>query len=299
MITRGASAAAGLTARALQNVRWITSRPEAQYPACLHDIGHALADAKGGLRRVPSSSIDWALVRDLTDAYLVQQAMEERLVGEHRMKIAGWKAGATNDAVMSMLGVSEPFVGPIFNLDVVETPARVRSGHMTLRGGELEYVFEFSTALDPRDKPYSLEEVEKSIGAVYPAIEIVASRSRDPSLAGTNGLIADQAGHGCLVRGLGLKRTYAGHKKLDPKLPCTLFINGIPAATGDSTNVLGNPINAVQFVVNFLTSRGQSIAPGQFVSSGTVLGKPDVAPSDDIEGEIEGYGKLRVGLDTL
>lgn len=299
MISPSASRLVLPIAKCAKHVRWVTARPGLVYPDCLRQIGKCLADAKGGMRRVLASSIDWSQIRDISDAYIVQRAMEEHLVSHHRMNVVGWKAGATNEAVMSSLGVKEPFVGPIFDQDVLDTPARARTGHLTLRGGELEYVFEFSSAFEPREEPYTLGEVENAIGAVYPAIEIVASRSRDPALAGTVGLIADQAGHGCLVRGLGLKRTYEGHKKLDAKLPCTLLINGMPVASGDSTNVLGSPINAVQFVVNFLTSRGQAIAPGQFVSSGTVLGKPDVAASDLVEGHVEGYGKLRVGLDTL
>lgn len=240
-----------------------------------------------------------SLPQDLDEAYAIQAAAAAE-VNRAGGKTVGWKAGATNDAAMKLMGVSAPFFGPIFASNVVSSPTRVATGSMNLRGAELELVFEIGSNLRAKpDGEYTEAEVMAATRRVYPSMELIGSRFERGTPVDTLSLVADQAGHGCLVVARNLAQSGKDFASADLPGDAWLEVNGVEVARGDPTAVLGHPARAAAFVVNRVIERLGVFRSGQFVTTGTMVGKVDVSPGDGLVAHFSGFGKMRVNLDTL
>jgi 2-keto-4-pentenoate hydratase len=299
-------------ARALSTSRPLLWEGSMEELFAAQNVGKALALAKGAHRFVrvvdvasPSPTdlspavLKTDLPASLEAAYVAQQAMRVEAVERHGLHVVGWKAGATNDGAMQQLGLQTPFWGPIFDKDVITAPARVRTGHYELRGAELEYVFEFGRDLPLQDTDFREEQVKQAVAWVYPAIEIVGTRFARGTAMNANCLIADQAGHGGLVTGRHLKLDAAAFQEMSMESSVVLSINGQEVARGNGLAVMGDPWRSVGWVANALRRSGIALNQGDIISSGTMVGKPPVAPGDEIVGQFEGFGLIRAQLDTL
>ena len=105
---------------------------------------------------------DGVTLTTTADAYAVQDAIIEQL-GE---PVAGWKIGATSDAVMQLLGADEPFAGPMYAPQMHSSPASLRLPRQGILGIESEFSFQLATALPSRGTPYPEDEVAAAVGAV-------------------------------------------------------------------------------------------------------------------------------------
>ncbi|KAA0163877.1 hypothetical protein FNF28_04071 [Cafeteria roenbergensis] len=232
-----------------QALKWSASQPFAQRGMATAERAEALAAAGTVLGRASKAMsfvrvvdgpeaaagevLKASLPLDLDEAYAIQAAGAAE-VNRTGGKTVGWKAGATNEAAMKLMGVSAPFFGPIFASNVVASPTRVATGSMNLRGAELELVFEIGADLQAKpDGEYTEAEVMAATRRVYPSMELIGSRFE-------------------------------------------------PA-----------------FVVNRVIERLGVFRSGQFITTGTMVGKVDVSPGDGLVAHFSGFGKMRVNLDTL
>jgi 2-keto-4-pentenoate hydratase len=115
----------------------------------------------------------------------------------HHTRIGGWKAGATTLASQKKFWIPSPFMGPVFGMDIHDSPGTVVTSDFHMRGVEVEWAFRMGKDLPPIGRPYHETEVMEAVDAVFPALEIVGSRV--PSDVSPKSLIADFGGHGALV----------------------------------------------------------------------------------------------------
>ena len=120
-------------------------------------------------------------------------------------EISGWKCGATNAAAQELLGLSEPFRGPLYpdmmievseEHDPLEPFAIDKHG---ISGVEAEFGLWITQTLTPRDEPYTMREVFESVGGVSPVLEICCSRFVTKQAAPW--IVADGANAGLILRG--------------------------------------------------------------------------------------------------
>ena len=305
-----------LASRSLrQALKWAASQPFAQRGMATAERAEALAAAGTVLGRASKAMsfvrvvdgpeaaagevLKASLPLDLDEAYAIQAAGAAE-VNRTGGKTVGWKAGATNEAAMKLMGVSAPFFGPIFASNVVASPTRVATGSMNLRGAELELVFEIGADLQAKpDGEYTEAEVMAATRRVYPSMELIGSRFERGTPVDTLSLVADQAGHGCLVVARNLAQSGEEFAGADLPGDAWLEVNGVETARGDPTAVLGHPARAAAFVVNRVIERLGVFRSGQFITTGTMVGKVDVSPGDGLVAHFSGFGKMRVNLDTL
>ena len=69
-------------------------------------------------------------------------------------------------------------------------------------------------------------------------------------------------------------------------------IDGTEVARGTGFDVLGDPINALVFAVNYLSAHGIGIQRGQLISTGTMTGIQPVLPGQSLESDFGFLGKL-------
>ena len=68
------------------------------------------------------------------------------------------------------------------------------------------------------------------------------------------------------------------------------------SAHGVSAHVLGDPREALTWLVNDITSRGETLRRGQFVTTGTCHVPLVVEPGDEILADYGVFGKLRMRI---
>jgi 2-keto-4-pentenoate hydratase len=75
-----------------------------------------------------------------------------------------------------------------------------------------------------------------------------------------------------------------------------LYRNGQLAGEGIGSNVLGDPREALTWLVNDVTSRGETLKAGQLVTTGTCLVPVTVQAGDEILSDYGVFGKLRIQI---
>ena len=146
----------------------------------MSDLAQRLRDARVTGKTVDVA--DEARPRTVDVAYSVQARIVE-LAGT---AVAGYKIGATAQPVMDMMGLNEPFWGPLLERFVHEPGSDVPIVPAHRAGIETEFVVGLGADLPPREEPYALEDAESVVAWVSPGFELVGFpyRERGYSFAG-------------------------------------------------------------------------------------------------------------------
>jgi 2-keto-4-pentenoate hydratase len=219
-------------------------------------------------------------------------AIQEQWVEEVSDEIAGWKIAATSEAGQKHIQVSGPIAGPIFAHRVRGDGAEVSLTGVGMRVAECEVVFRLRARLVPRGQPYVRRDVLAAVTSVQPGIEVPDSRFSRFERAGEAQLIADCACMNEMVLG---ESIVADHR-LDSlaRLDVRAAMGSGAVHTGIGANALGDPVEALVWLVNELTSQGRAIEAGQFVTTGTCVTPIPVVPGDTIAVDYGWLGRLGV-----
>lgn len=199
------------------------------------------------------------------EAYHVQDGLIDQLLAHYGGAVIGYKVACTNVTAQRQLHVDAPFSGRLLSAFFFESPARVDASKFFMRVVEAEFGFEMARDLPPISKPRSRDEIAAAVKGVLPAIEIVDSRFDDWTTIGAPSLIADNACNAAWVRG----RLIMGWQDIDLAAQAVrLTVNGKLLREGAGSNVLGHPLNALEWLVNNLNARGLGLKAGQYVTTG-------------------------------
>jgi len=174
--------------------------------------------------------------------------------------VVGWKLGATSARAMQFLGVEEPFYGPVFAGTVLDSPATWGASRPVTVDAELVFVM----AAEPASA--APEAVKAATGAVRIGLEINAPRLQHPFEEGALAIIADTGANAGLVLGPALDR--ARWSSLG-SVEVTMRAGGTQVA-GKGDGVMGDPWNALAFLVAALARNGRTLAAGSVVASGNI-----------------------------
>lgn len=229
--------------------------------------------------------------RSPEEGYMVQQAVA-KLSGRGQL---GWKLAATNESAQSFLGVDGPLSGRLFEGNCLDSGATVSLEKINMRAVEVEIAFRIERSLPPRDSEYSIDEVLSAVGSLYPALEIPDSRYTEYTAVGAAQLIADNA-CACLFV-LGPEVAVAKWRDADlPSHAVSALLNGELAAEGVGSNIFGDPRLALVWLANDLSSRGDTLAEGQVVMTGTVVNPLPIKPGDHVVGDFGSFGTVEAVL---
>ena len=203
------------------------------------------------------------------EAYSVQDGVIDELLAHYGGSLIGYKIACTNVTAQQQLHVDAPFFGRLLSAFFHEgtggKPASVDAGQFFMRVVEAEFAFEMARDLPPSATPRSREEIADAVKGVIPGIEIVDSRFDEWTTIGAPSLIADNACNAAWVKG-SLLTDWRG---IDlAKQAVTVTVNGKLLCEGNGSNVLGHPLNALEWLVNNLSARGLGLKAGQFITTG-------------------------------
>ena len=224
------------------------------------------------------------------DGYAIQDQWFEEVSDE----IAGWKIAATSEAGRKHIQVSGPIAGPIFAHRVHRGDAEISLAKVGMRVAECEVVFSLFEPLGPRVRPYTRDDVVRVIATMQPGIEVPDSRFAHFEKAGEAQLIADCACMNEMVLGAALP----ADARLDTltRLEVTATLQTGARHTGLGSNALGDPVEALVWLVNELAQYGRTLEAGQFVTTGTCLTPVRVAPGDRIAVDYGWLGRLEASF---
>lgn len=224
------------------------------------------------------------------DGYAVQQ----RLAARSASPLFGWKIAATSKAGQAHINVDGPLAGRLLQERVVADGGDVLIGRNHMRVAEAEFAFRMGTDLPPRPVPYTTAEVLEAVATLHPAIEIPDSRFDDFTIVGAPQLIADNACAHYFILG---PAATADWRSID--LAAHHAIGKVVHHNGKwihrqglGANVLGDPRDALAWLVNELSSLGITLQAGETVTTGTCLVPLPIAPGDEIDADFGVLGRV-------
>jgi 2-keto-4-pentenoate hydratase len=240
-------------------------------------------------------------IRELPDAvrphtrdagYSIQALLERRSA----FPLFGWKIAATSKAGQAHIAVDGPMAGRLLRERVRESGDRIAFARNHMRVAEAEFAFRMATDLPPRGTPYEMADVLAAVATLHPAIEVPDSRYEDFAAVGAAQLIADNACADYFVLG---SAGPASWRSIDlARHPVSGHVGNRPPSEGVGANVLGDPRQALVWLVNELSRLNLSLLAGQVVTTGTCLTPLAVEPGDHVIADFGAIGAVDVWLDA-
>lgn len=204
-------------------------------------------------------------VTDYDSAYRVQWA-NTALQNE---KVGGYKVSLTSEQTQKMFDSDSPFYGVELASSWLKSGAKLPLFDLMDPLLEVELMFEAKEALKPTD---SVEELLAKCN-VSGAVELPDCRFADwfPALDKYL-VVSDSAVAGRVVYAPATKAQLSVDALAT--VNATLSLDGKELAHGSSSEVLGNPVNSLKWLVEKLAAQGRDYPAGTKVSSGTFLLPP-------------------------
>ncbi len=200
---------------------------------------------------------------ELETGYLVQELVTSRKITHKKEHVRGYKISLTSAETQGWFGADEPAYGTLTDSNMSDGVITLSDMSEPLIETELMFFIE-----EDIHHPVADEDLPGMISAAA-GLEIPDSRFLDwfPKLSlGT--IAADNAVAGRIVTGKERKKlSYEELGNIDLKL----FLNDKEIAEGHSSEVLGNPLEAVKWLVRKLHEKGKFLSKGMIISSGTLV----------------------------
>ena len=226
------------------------------------------------------------------EGYAAQAALQQI----NAQPMAGWKIAATSQAGQHHIGVSGPLVGRIFAPTVIPQGQAVSLSGVRMLVAEPEMCFVMGRDLPPKATPYTQDEVMDAVSALHVAIEVPNSRFDDFVTAGEASLIADNACAHAFVLGDAAQSNWRGIDLSKHAVSAQVHRGDGNSwnRAGNGSAVLGDPRIAMTWIANELSSLGLTLAPGQFVTTGTCMVPLEIVAGDTVEADFGLLGRISV-----
>ena len=220
-----------------------------------------------------------------TDTVEAAYEIQNEILNLQNESAKGYKISMTSPETQSLFDSSEPVFGPFTEKQII---SEMSLSDYNIPLAELELVFYVNEALSVADDAESI----LSKCTVAPALELPDGRYDDwfPNISKYE-VVADCAVAGAIVIG---EAKSASYDELD-NITGTLNFNGEEIKEGQSSEVMGHPVNAMKWLIDKLGSQGKQLEAGQFVSSGTFI-LPVKLETGKYEGVFEGFGQVEIEI---
>lgn len=217
-----------------------------------------------------------------TVGYAIQAAYED-FSGEARY---GWKIAATSAAGQQHINVDGPIAGRLLAEKVFAPDTEISLNNNRMRVCEPEFGFRFGQDL-PAGRAYDRAEVMAAVATLHLTLEVPDSRFTDFTKVGAPSLIADNACARELIVG---PEVEADWRSLNLSAhPVRAVVVGKFTRDGSGAAVLGDPCDALTWLVNEVSGTGVDIHAGELVTTGTCMIPLEITPGDEV---VADYGPL-------
>ena len=246
------------------------------------ELGEELA--RSYLARQPSPPGWWDRLTGLDMAYVAQDSMVSAFAADGLGTLAGYKAGMTTKTMQQQSGIDMPIAGKLLRATIMRSGVRLRRTDYLHVGIESELAFILSRDIDA---PLGIndDEVLDHISTAHAAFEVVDDRHADFSRLTASRLVAENIWNVGAVLGEGVQPAQLG--PID-QLAGRYFENGVEIAAGRTVDVLGNPLNVVRWMAEFLLGRGSTLRKWQIILTGSITALRFPVEGTDCRFKIDG-----------
>jgi 2-keto-4-pentenoate hydratase len=235
--------------------------------------------------------------RNLPLAYDIQDRVIQELGGNAaaRENAAGYKIGLTTPRMQAMCSIDQPIVGTIFAGRLHTSPAVINAAPFMRLGVESEIAVQLGKSLpdiaDLNTADLDAATVLACLSQVCAAFELIDDSNADYTGLDAASLIADNAWNAGLI--LGPPTPAANFPHLADRMG-VLYRNGEVVDRGNSSDVMGDPLQVVVWLHKHLAGRGGSLQPGQWISTGSIVTTKFVATGERYRFEVDGLAAVEV-----
>ena len=225
--------------------------------------------------------------KNIKDAYKIQNELKVNYLILKNNICIGKKIGCTSKAAQAQMNVTEPFYGNLYSKYSSKNISKLNSKYFFEPFVEPEISFRIREDIDISKAPYSFDDMENLLDGILCSIEIVDFRFQKPlSEIGAINLISTNGASDYWIYNNEIFKI----DEIDlGDFEVSLFIDNILKETGNSKNVLDNPLNAVLWLINTLCKKGEPMLKHQFISSGSCTKAYKLEKGNKIKAD---FGKL-------
>lgn len=228
---------------------------------------------------------------NIEEGYYIQEAAHDILGRNHDLRSVGYKIGCTTPVMQQNLGINHPCAGRISNSTVFHSSAELAITDFVNVGVECEIGMVLSCDIRPGDGPFDSKNIVAAIGSVMAAVEIVDNRYQGGTSIGVPTLIADDFfGSGAV-----LGPSTCAWADIDlSALTGRITVDGEVRDIGVSSSVMGNPLEALVWLVNLKSDCGETLNKGEIILTGSITLVQWIETACEVTAEIENLGIVRV-----
>lgn len=253
------------------------------------DIAKSIVEAED--RAKPISKISESYPEfTIEDAYKIQEEVFN-IKTQRGERIIGKKIGLTSEGIRKQIGVFEPDFSFITDKNYLHPYENLILSDMI--NPKLEPELAFLINKDLKEKVITNWDVMSAIEGVLPAFEVVDTRYRnyDFTIVDT---ISDSASYGRII--VGNKMTNIQNLEME-EIALSVFKDGKLIKSASSSEVMGNPINAVTWLANKMVQLGNFIKKGDIILSGSFTPVLDIEAGETYEAVFSNVGSVKIKID--
>ncbi|MEM7696760.1 MAG: fumarylacetoacetate hydrolase family protein [Pseudomonadota bacterium] len=220
-------------------------------------------------------------------AYDLQDAVRARLA----RPVVGWKLAQVPEAVQAAAGITAPTVSPLLSGMIVPDETRFGTGRFRRPEVEAEIVLEIGSAIT---EPVAIDDLQEQVLSVRLGLEIADTRFTDKLAQPVTSVVADMNSCGALVVTPPVDPSALHEADAIPvslRLGDGALLDALPQA------MRPRPLIALSFLVDFVLARGETIAAGALITTGTHT-KPTVSGPGLLAGSFDDVGKVSARLSS-
>ena len=205
--------------------------------------------------------------KNIEEAYKIQDELKLIYLTLKDNYMIGKKVGCTNKWAQKQINVEEPFYGNLFSKYYAISGCKLMSNNFSEPYMEPEFSFRIKEDINITKAPFTFDQITDFTDTVMGSVEIVDFRfNTEFKNIGINNLISTNAASEYWIKGL--KEFKLNEINLSNH-PVKVFVNNKFIDEGNSSNVLGNPLNSLLWLINKLSLKGEPLLKGNIVSTGT------------------------------
>ena len=254
-------------------------------PTELQEIALTLRTARTNRQPIDAPIKTWPNL-DPDSAFEIQRIAANHATTNANDRIVGYKLGNIAKVMQDAFGLDHPDYGFLLASTFVYEGTSISREQYIKPYVELEPAFVLRGGL--RGPNVTVADVINAVDYALPAIEIIDSRVKNWEI-GLADTLADNGSTGSVILG-GTPRTLTQLDLRDTR--GTLRLNDREVMAGNTSNVLGNPLSAVTWLVNRLAGYGIGLEPGQVIMPGSCLQAVPMEQAGHWSCTFEGWGTI-------
>ena len=227
-------------------------------------------------------------VLTMDDAYRIQDKWIDIKVSSGS-KVIGHKIGLTSKVMQEAFGIDEPDFGVLLDEMLYSSGSVLKRELFIEPRIEVELAFVLKSDIDPHNISHNsiLNATEK----IIPAMELIDFRTRGDDTEHARTVfdtISDNAANGAIIIG----DAEIPHDHQLQRIKASLLKNDEEVATGETSAILGHPLNSVIWLAKKYTSYERILKAGQIILAGSFIAPIPVNSGDHFAADFGEFGKV-------